>query len=552
MKSKPIIACIGNCQSTVVSAFLQSLPELSRTHEFQVVPVGNEDVANSGSKYAAALDYLQKHRDRIRMVVNQESHEWSRHPIQKSDVPANCVYVSYPAAIVNYVWPLIPSYRRPKGVRGPEFALFPYTVCDDRVIRPLDAFRVDRLREINLAKLRAIDAKSDFAIAPVIERDFQSVQLFSTANHPNGPMMAHLLQGIVDRASSIITDPEMAEYRIAQRRTGKGVQDVEAPVHPEIAAHFGLEWASEKRFRFWDEGSFTFDHWLLRLYDYSYCQPHQQAMERLRKGDYEGAEPLLRQALAELPESIAIRQTLAGLLARRGAVDELVEQWAHIYRQAPTGGNLDAYYGALSRRGRAEARAFIEKLDVIPDEAVAVRLAFFADADPKMRRKAGTRESLMPVAATHPRYWTVEAERARRAGDSRLEAEHLARAYYVSNWSAQVAAQIEKRFGLAPKAEPMNLDFSAEAVAPVDDPAPTVAVPSSAEEPEDSNMDKNDPHHALRTRVEKAELDARLAEAKARLAEANTRLLQAELAGREAQAELDRQDAPAAKKPAKP
>lgn len=483
--SRPIIACLGNCQSTVINTFLQSLPELSRAYEFRLITTGRDDetAAPKGGS-SASLAYLSANRERLRLVINQESHEWSRLPIQREDVPPGCAYVSYPAAVLNYIWPLIPSWRRPKGARAREYTLFPYTVCDDRVIRlreagvprgslleeyhkvsPLDLFRVDRLREINLAKLRGMDAKSDFGIAGLIERELASTQLFSTANHPSGPMMAYLLEGIVERAGAIITDGAMAAHKIEQRRAGKGIQDVEAPVHPEIAAHFGLEWARDKRFRFWDEGVFTFDEWLLRLYDYSYCAPYQDALDRIRAKDYEGAEPLLRQAVDELPEAVAMRQTLAGVLSRRGLVDEIVDQWATIYRQAPTGKNLDAYYGALARRSRAKARAFIDALDEVPEDAIAVRLALFADPDPEVRRKAGPEETLTRTFASHPRYWMILAERARHAGDKEAEADHVARAHYASNWSAKFAAQIQKRFGAPPEPGRLGLKPVAAPVA---------------------------------------------------------------------------------------
>lgn len=568
MTSKPIIACIGNCQSTVIGSFLQSLPELSRTYEFQVLPIGSEEAAGASGKYGATLAYLNKHRERLRLVINQESHEWSRHPIQRADVPAGCGYISYPAAIVNYIWPLIPSYRRPKGVREREFTLFPYTVCDDRVIRlreagvprdglleeyfkvsPLKAYRVDRLREINLTKLREIDSKADFGIADVVENEMSATQLFSTANHPNGPMMARLLAGITALADGVITDRELADYKIEQRRLGKGVQDVEAPVHPEIAAHFDLAWARDKQFRFWDEGRFSFEDWLLRLYDFSYCRPHQDAMDRIRAGDYEGAEPLLREALVELPDSLPIRQTLAGVLSRRGAVDELVDEWASIYQREPNGGNLDAYYGALSRRGRSEARNFIQSLDHIPDDAIAVRLAFFADTDADLREKAGSQESLHKAAFGHARYWTVEAERARRAKDFELEAKHLARAYYISNWSTGVADIIKKRYGTAPKAERLNTDFAKPAASAPEPSAPAAAAAGLAPAVKPARkvkaVDDKDRYRALRARVEKAELDARLADARAQMAEASARTLQAELAAEEARAALERLRAPA-------
>lgn len=264
--NKPVIACLGNCQSGAVRSVLQGMPGIR--DQYDVV------FTRKKTEFAAL-------RPRLAAVIQQVTHGWDDFRLTKDDLPASVTLVRYPAALLSYLWPLMPPARRDPD-RSPHYAMFPYTICDSMVESLatkgverrdlLDAyhsidlskrFPLERLRQINEAKSRQIDALSDFAITD---------QLFSghamrTANHPNGVLFAYMLLLVIERLpvdSAVVKD---AARRAPLWAKGVGIQAVEAPVHPQVAQLFDLGWAKDRKWTFWTEGDFTFDEHLLRLYD---------------------------------------------------------------------------------------------------------------------------------------------------------------------------------------------------------------------------------------------------------------------------------------------
>lgn len=461
MTDRPVIACLGNCQSGTIRGMLQAVPEISRDHEIVFVRNRHD---------FAAL------KPRLRACILQVTHGWDGFVLSQDDLPAGATLIRYPAALATWLWPTIPFQRRNKDVKaeGGVYQQYPYTICDDLALRLVEdgvprerfveayfeidltrRYPLDRLRDINAAKAGQIDARADFGIWGQIERHGAEQQLFRTANHPDGPLMAYIMAAILERLP-FVTDTAHVERLAAQWRTGYGVQPVEAPVHPQVAEHFGLEWAPpDRRWAFWSEGRFTFEERLLRLYDFRYSRSCQAGRTAMKEGRIDDAVQLFSEAVDELPGSAETLTLYAMALTRAGDLSAAADVRGRIFALEPTPTTANELIGALNRaRRQPEARQVLEGLEppLADDPIILLARSRAARAD-------GLNEAadawFAAAAEAAPEHLQVLIEKARRAEAERRWADavaHLERAHYVSNWSASVGKALEALRGRAPAA----------------------------------------------------------------------------------------------------
>lgn len=445
--SRPLIVCIGNCQSGTVRALLQSTPEIRRDYEVAFV------------RSRAAFEAV---RSRVKVCIQQATHAWDGFHLAAENLPTGATLIRYPVALANYPWPTIPFQRRSKDIHADDgkFQQYPYTLCDDIALRLVDEgvprdrfveayfevdiaarYPLDRLREINAAKARQIDDKADFGIWDYIEAQGAETQLFRTANHPNGPLMGLIMEAILERIPGL-QDRAYAARLVEAWKAGHGVQPVEAPVHPEVAAHFGLKWAPPgRRYTFWNEGDFTFEERLLRLYDFSYCRAYHAGSQAMAEGRVDEAVALLRKAAAELPKSRPVLRLYAAALTRAQDYSSAVVVRRRLFSLDRSALAADEYVGALNRARRGdEAREF---LDQLPRTLAGHPLLLLARS--RMARaikQADEADGLLAEAAAgDPDNLQILLEQSRRAeAEGRLDAAIalMDRAHYVSNWSASI------------------------------------------------------------------------------------------------------------------
>lgn len=323
-------------------------------------------------------------RPRIAAVIKQVTHGWDGFTLTQDDLPAGATIIRYPAALLMYPWPLMtPSRRQPD--RSARHALFPYTICDSLVEELiakgvekrnlLDAyhavditkrFPLDRLQKISEAKSRQIDALSDFSITD----QMMDGQAMRTANHPNGPLFSYMLQQVIGRLPVEPAVIEDAERQAPVWAKGVGIQNVEAPVHPQVADHFGLDWAKDRLWNFWYEGDFTYDERILRLYDRWYCEALSEGRAMNKRG--ENAADLLAKAVEELPNSIDARAQLSSALLKAGRTSEAIDSYMVLLTMEPTAANRLRLVSMLRRAGRREeADAVLAANDSSPSQTEA-------------------------------------------------------------------------------------------------------------------------------------------------------------------------------------
>lgn len=463
--TRPIIACVGNCQSGAIRAFLLTVPEISRDYDVVLI--------YQPTKAFEAL------RPRIRAVIQQMTHGWEEFRLTEDDLPADAVMIRYPAMLQNYLWPMIPfQKRRTAGDSATKTQLFPYTICDDLVLRLVadgvskdqlldryfavdvaKKYPLDRLHAINAAKARQIDDMSDFGLWDQIENGGHTMR---TANHPAGGLMAHVLERIVERLP--LEDRDYALKLARARAEGIGIQNLDAPIHPHVADHFGLDWARDRRWAFWHEGDFTFEQHLLRLYDYGHNTTYWAAREAIKRK--EDATGLLAQAVEELPGSVEVLKAYIAELTRAKRPAEVAAAARRLYDLSPTPSHAVRLAGSLRRTGEGEeANRLLEGLEST-DPNVLMTLAHGLEDQTPDRREIERR-----AAAADPDNLQVLLARARNLeaqGELPLALSALERAAYVSNWASNIK---KRRDDLRARMDAIETKTDSSAAAP--DPANT-------------------------------------------------------------------------------
>lgn len=438
--TRPVIVCLGNCQSGAIRAFLLTVPEISRDYDVVLIHQPTKD--------------FETLRPRVRAVIQQVTHGWDDFRLTEDDLPAEAVLIRYPAMLQNYLWPLIPfQKRRIAGDSATKTKLFPYTICDDLVLRLKEdgvskaqlldryfavdvtkKYPLDRLHAINAAKARQIDDMADFGLWDRMEG---GVHTMRTANHPGGGLMAHVLERVVERLP--LEDRDHALKLARARGDGIGIQNLDAPIHPDIAAHFGLDWAKNRRWTFWHEGDFTFEQHLLRLYDYSHNATYWAAREALK--NKQDATALLAQAVEELPASVEVLKAYIAELARAKRRAEVAQATQRLYDLSPTPNHAVRLAGALRRAGEnEEANRILNQLNST-DPNVLMALAQGLDEGAPQRIKLECEAA--KADPDNLQVLLAQAKTHEDQGDLKQALATLERASYVSNWAASVKKRHE-------------------------------------------------------------------------------------------------------------
>ena len=467
---KPIILIVGNCQASFVANFLKSLPEIGQQYEirrFRNYNYGLDMESDAvGEPQGDASRYIRNHKQRIAAFLRQATHNWIGDPITAQDFAPHTVLVEFPFAQQGYLWPRVCIDERFSSMPGAVRRHYPYTLHDS-LLRKLAlegvpeneivdaymaddvtaAFPLDRLKALNDAKARQIDAKSSFPMGDFIAANWTQAQLFRTLNHPSGLFMAEMMRRILAQLP-FATDHEVAAYRIAIAAEGPGIQDFDAPVDPRIVRHFGLTWAAADRFNAWEEGSFSFAEHLLRLYRMQWSGKAEEALRLHRLGDIPAALSMMEEALAEAPRSIRYRLRISDLYDLRKQYDMalavVVDAWA-IEPSLEVGVKL--VQAQLNARKMHDAELMAAEVEARfgrdRAEVVLMRAKFMQST--KDRRGAIER---LRVAAASParsdyRIWLLLGSLLVRDGDPNSAHDAWARAHILSGMAPSIARKLD-------------------------------------------------------------------------------------------------------------
>ncbi|WP_428483368.1 WcbI family polysaccharide biosynthesis putative acetyltransferase [Rhodopila sp.] len=205
---------------------------------------------------------------------------------------------------------------------------------------------LDRLYELVMDRQRSRDETTGYQIAGVIERYFRQEQTFLSPYHPNVRIAVTLAAQFFEQLGAERDDIE--RMRIGTRATP--FPKDELPIHPGVGRHFGLSFASaDQKYRFMNEGSFTFREYALRYMRYEWNDALEEGLSLLRAGRHEQARPCLDAALLRSPRSAAAHDALSHVLSQQGAHDQAFAAVRRAIELKPDFAPYHAHLGNLLR-----------------------------------------------------------------------------------------------------------------------------------------------------------------------------------------------------------
>ena len=174
--------------------------------------------------------------------------------------------------------------------------------------------RLDRRYELAMELQAMRDGETHYRFTPLITEHFRTERLFRTPYHLEWRLSQHMLLTLLDD----LDVPEAAKFAALTYGTKSLFAGSDLPVHPKVAAHFGLTWTdATTRVCFWRETMVNFEEYARR---FAKCEAYPEmdiAVDAALRSLPDGPE-LLQGALEKLPDSPWGLHALAVLHIRGG------------------------------------------------------------------------------------------------------------------------------------------------------------------------------------------------------------------------------------------
>jgi tetratricopeptide (TPR) repeat protein len=372
------VVFVGNCQA-------RRLQEFYRDH----LASFSEDTTECVVSYEPLSKRVQEILKSADVIVAQAVDSEMPVDVSKIDVSANVIW--YPNVTGVFLWPYsseahirnqsLPWFH--DGPYGDQFGdrwlnraiaanLPPEDVVDQYLELDIaKKINLDRLFELHIDRAHQRDARTDFALTPIIERCFREERLFLTPANLDLPLFIPLARGVYEQLGA----PAREVDRVLDSLWRSVFPALDLPVHPSVARHFGLKFITpETRYRVPGGERISFTEWVSRYVRYQWNDDLLQglhaawkvheagadadtALALLRRGldgtsgsavaydciarllllngDEAGAFEAVRQAAAAEPDSPGYRANVAHFLARKGALEDAESHIAPVTRQWP-------------------------------------------------------------------------------------------------------------------------------------------------------------------------------------------------------------------------
>jgi tetratricopeptide (TPR) repeat protein len=318
---KPSIFISGNCNAAVIRNAFGRIGTLTDVAELYHIP-------------NCYIDYwpepLRAAFDRCSILIVQtttdaaEFVDW----ITRA-APKGCRIIRFPPAIHTSLWPLgtnDPRNEITRTIVTPE-GLYPHCLANSEVLRlvndghaPAEAANrflsefafnpelLNRFHELSISNQRNLDRNSDLAIADYIDKNLARERLFIAPTHPGGPLFAKLFRQLA--AAIGLNPPGLIQEVVLHLQNFVGVGAYDAPIHPQIAKHFKLEWADGVLYRHFHEGHFSHDDYVHRYANLAYCHDYYEGFYLLELGRARDALPYLESAVQQNPKAPRLQEQL--------------------------------------------------------------------------------------------------------------------------------------------------------------------------------------------------------------------------------------------------
>lgn len=206
---------------------------------------------------------------------------------------------------------------------------------------------LDRLFEIVMDRQRSRDDAAGYRIADIMQQHFRSEQIFLSPYHPNVRIATALASQLFEQLGA--EPDEIDRMRHCTRVTPfpKG----ELPFHPGVCRHFGLDFVTpDRRYRFMNEGMFTFREYALRYMRYEWNDALAEGMYLSQNGDIAAANERLTAAVQRSPLSAEAHNALGHVLNQQGARDQAIAAVRRAIELEPDAAGYRANLGNLLRQ----------------------------------------------------------------------------------------------------------------------------------------------------------------------------------------------------------
>jgi hypothetical protein len=384
----PAIIVYGNCQADFLADMLRRVPAVAANYD--VIMIRN----------LPDLEGLQKQLTqnlarRAAVVLEQTGNFGNDGTLRVGgqlnlDIPSSCRRIRFPPLFMTTLWPFVALDARnaptmlPAHMEGayPNFLanrLILQLLADGhpsetvyerfRAIRIGDVVDLDRLHRLTMSKIRKLDQDADLPMAALIEAGFTRERLFTMQLHPSGTLCAHLARSVLG-ALGVATDAPRLERLLHAIARWPGIGGYDAPIHPEIVEHFGLEWADGLTYRYFEEGFFDFETCMRRYIAFEHVPEFRFAAELERTGDLVNAEAALRRGIDLHRKLPYLHLRLGLLLERQGRLREAAVALTHAARLC--------HGGAVFHRHLARV---LRRTGVLPMAYASARTAVALDGD---------------------------------------------------------------------------------------------------------------------------------------------------------------------------
>lgn len=348
------IVAVGNCQVAAMAELYRRFAAGSRG-----------DTITAVASYTDLDDAARTALREADIVIEQVMDVAQKAEV--GELPRRVERLLIPSVSCAFLWPFA-GQAHPRNTPTPFLAAGPYggeagdsylnrailagaepevTVEDYMALNVPARINIDRLYELTMDRQRARDRASGYQIAPLIEAHFRSEPVFRTPFHPNTRIAVALAAQMFEQLG--------VEAAAITRMRGSVVTTLfpadELPVHPTVAAHFGVSWVTpDRRYRYMHEGAFTFRDYALRYMRFEWNEALEEGLHLLRSGAHAEAELRLQSASCHDPHCASAWAGLSRIYADRGDMITALAMISKAIEREPGNAADFVHFGNLLRQ----------------------------------------------------------------------------------------------------------------------------------------------------------------------------------------------------------
>jgi tetratricopeptide (TPR) repeat protein len=354
------IVLVGNCQMQAMEGLYRRFVS-GRTGDVLEYVASYQDLTPEGQSAIEKADLV------VEQLLDLKQHA------DTAAVTTGAPRLYIPMVTGAFLWPFA-GQRHPKNIDYPFLAGGPYSgeMADSYLNRLIVAgvdpeeavesyanldvnsrVKLDRLYELVVDRQRSRDEAAGYRIADVIERHFRTEQIFLSPYHPNVRVAVELASQFFEQLGAELEEIERMRHCTQVTPFPK----IELPLHPSVCRHFGLDFvAPTRRYRFMNEGLFTFREFALRYMRYEWNDALEEGLSLVHTRNYAAARGRLELGLQRSPNSAAGQNAMGHVLTAAGMRDEAIAAVRRAIEIEPDAGSFRAHLGNLLR----ETGQFVE------------------------------------------------------------------------------------------------------------------------------------------------------------------------------------------------